>query len=64
MEAFVLQGRWRFMKRFRPTAFLAAEKEALLAFFVSRMLVWVLAWLAFRWIVHGTAFPVASETEM
>ena len=45
-------------------SFLAAEKEVLLAFFVSRMLVWVLAWLAFRWIVHGTAFPVASETEM
>ena len=40
----------------RARSFLAAEKEVLLAFFVSRMLVWVLAWLAFRWIVHGTAF--------
>lgn len=45
-------------------SFLAAEKEVFLAFFVSRMLVWVLAWLAFRWIAHGAAFPVASETEM
>jgi hypothetical protein len=34
----------------RARSLLAAEKEALLAFFVSRMLVWVLAWLAFRWI--------------
>lgn len=48
----------------RARSFLAAEKEVLLAFFFSRMLVWVLAWLAFRWIAHGTAFPVASETEM
>jgi hypothetical protein len=48
----------------REKSFLAAEKEVFLAFFVSRMLVWVLAWLAFRWITHGTAFPVASETEM
>jgi hypothetical protein len=48
----------------RGRSFVAAEREVLLAFFVSRMLVWVLAWLAFRWIVHGMAFPVASETEM
>jgi hypothetical protein len=45
-------------------SFLAAEREVLLAFFFSRMLVWVLAWLAFRWIAHGTAFPVSNEVEM
>jgi hypothetical protein len=48
----------------RERSFLAEEKEALLAFFVSRVLIWVLAWLAFRWIVHGTAFPIAGGDEL
>ena len=47
----------------RETSFLAEEREVLLAFFVSRMLVWIVASLAFRWIAHGE-FPIGSGTEI
>ena len=47
----------------RETSFFAAEKEVFLAFFLSRTLVWLLAWLASRWIVHGE-FPISNGDAM
>jgi hypothetical protein len=47
----------------RKTSFFAAEKEVFLAFFLSRTLVWLLAWLASRWIVHGE-FPISNGDAM
>jgi Gpi18-like mannosyltransferase len=35
------------------TSFFAQEREVLLAFFATRLLLWVLGWLAFHWIKHG-----------
>ena len=34
-------------------SFFAQEKEVLLAFFGTRLLLWVLGWLAFYWVRHG-----------
>jgi Gpi18-like mannosyltransferase len=34
-------------------SFLAREKEVLGAFFGTRLLLWILGWLAFHWIKHG-----------
>ena len=34
-------------------SFFAQEKEVLLAFFGTRLLLWIIGWLAFYWIKHG-----------
>ena len=45
----ISEARW-----FRSTgSFFAREKEVLLAFFASRLLVAMLGWFAFYWIRHG-----------
>lgn len=49
---------------FRAAAsFFAQEKEVLLAFFVTRLLLWVLGWLAFYFIKHGE-YKILPGTEL
>ncbi len=37
----------------RLSAFFANEREVMLAFFGSRLLLWIVAWLGFYWLKHG-----------